>query len=203
MSVRNLAAPTRLLNWLIALAATAFAAAPVSAQNYYWNAPTGGAGTWDEATTSNWALNSGGPADQMWVNDGTITANFGNTAGNVTIADGANISAAALVFTTDGYLINRLTTGTLTLAGAGVIDTGTVNATIGAPIGGAVGLTKNGSGTLTSSGTNTYTGVTNVSTGTLLFTSTAALGATGAGNHTVVTGGASLTIGNNTISVGE
>ena len=45
--------------------------------------------------------------------------------------------------------------------------------------------------------------MTTVSAGTLLFTSTAGLGATGSGNNTVVNSGASLTLGNNAFNPAE
>src|SRR5688500_18952643 len=95
-------------------------AAPAPAQtDYHWNAPTGGTGTWD-TTAQNWATTSGGPVDYTWLNDGTERANFGNTAGTVTL--GTGITAYGLNFSTTGYTI---TGDTLTLAGAGgVVDTG-------------------------------------------------------------------------------
>ncbi len=72
------------------------------------------------------------------------------------------LSAYGLVFTADAY---TLAGGPLTLAGTGgVIDVGSgFSTTISAAVGGTVGLTKNGLGTLVLSGTNTYTGVTTVS----------------------------------------
>jgi len=76
----------------------------------------------------------------------------------------------------------------LTVAGAGPVRlTGIIS--------GAGGITKNGSGSSTLSGVNTYTGVTQISAGTLIVVSNNALGATTAGNDTVVSAGASLAIG--------
>jgi len=80
--------------------------------------------------------------------------------------------------------------GTLTVNGT--IDNGgmllTVSAggttTLGGAIGGAGGLTKSGTGTLTLGGINAYTGATSVSAGTLLVT-----GATHAASAVTVSGG--------------
>lgn len=102
--------------------------------------------------------------------------------------NGAGLFTVGGVVTTGGNL--------LTIDGSG-------NTTMTADISGGGGLTKVGTGTLTLTGNKTYTGVTNVNAGTLVFTGTASLGATGAGNDTVVASGASLTIGNNTISPAE
>src|SRR6267378_1438532 len=53
-------------------------------------------------------------------------------------------------------------------AGGAIIDTTNLNITIGQNLGGTGPLTKLGTGTLTLSGANTYTGTTTVSNGTLL-----------------------------------
>src|SRR5207245_1724648 len=80
-----------------------------------------------------------------------------------------------------------------TLTGATKIggDLGTL--TISGPIGGGVDLTKDGFGTLTLSGPNTYTGQTSVLAGTLNIQNATALGAVAAG--TTVQSGATLQIG--------
>jgi fibronectin-binding autotransporter adhesin len=173
-------------------------ATPAKAQtDYYWNAPNGGIGPWD-LTTQNWATLVAGPVDYTWLNNGNERANFGNTAGTVTL--GTGITAFGVNFSTSGYII---TGDTLTLAGAGgVVDTSTFDATINSIIGGAVGLTKSGQGTLTLGGANTYTGVTNVNAGAIVITNTTALGATGSGNETVIATGAAIHI-NNIINVAD
>jgi fibronectin-binding autotransporter adhesin len=186
---------------LIPFVALALSGLPANAQsNYYWNAGTGGGGAWDTSSTL-WSLNPGGPVDQTWLNDGTALANFGDTAGTVTVSSVLN--ASGLNFSTTGYIIAGSSGNSITLMGGGVIDTASFNATVGAVLDGSVGLTKNGTGTLSISGTNLYTGVTTVNAGTLLFTSTAGLGATGSGNNTVVNTGASLTLGNNAFNPSE
>ncbi len=155
-----------------ALLALALTAAPAAAQtDYFWNAPTGGTGTWD-ITTQLWSTTATGPVDYTWTNSGTERANFGNTAGTVTL--GTGITAYGLNFSTSGYTV---TGNTLTLAGAGgVIDTGASNATINSVIAGSVGLTKNGTGTLVLGGSNTFTGSVAVNAGTLSVSADANLG---------------------------
>lgn len=167
-------------------------ATPAKAQtDYYWNAPTGGTGPWDLATL-NWSTTVGGPVNYTWLNDGTERANFGDTAGTVTLSTG--ITAFGVNFSTSGYII---TGDTLTLAGAGgVVNTSTFDATINSNLAGTVGLTKNGTGTLTLGGSASgYTGVTNVNAGVLAITTNTALGDTTAGNGTTVSNGASLHLG--------
>src|SRR4051794_8486496 len=109
-----------------AVVALFVSSAPASAQtNYFWNAPTGAAGNWDLAT-QNWATVAAGPVNYTWTNSGVEVANFGNTAGTVTL--GTGITTFGVNFTTTGYII---TGNTLTLAGAGgVINTNAINATI-------------------------------------------------------------------------
>jgi autotransporter-associated beta strand protein len=63
-------------------------------------------------------------------------------------------------------------------------------------IGGGGGLSKAGAGTLALSGANTYSGVTTVNAGFLEIQNATALGATGAGNETVVNDGGTLAVRN-------
>ncbi|MCX6875910.1 MAG: autotransporter-associated beta strand repeat-containing protein, partial [Verrucomicrobia bacterium] len=126
--------------------------------------PNGGAGTWDGNSTANWwdgASNVKWPAAGGTDND----AVFANTAGTVALAAGG-VTANDLSFSTTGYLIQS---NTLTLNGTTptlTTDPG-VSATISSVVSGAAGLVKSGSGTLTLSGINNYSGGTNVNAGKL------------------------------------
>lgn len=137
---------------------------------YYYNPPVGGAGSWDTTGSTNWSTTPAGPAGVAWLNDGTAIANFGNTAGIVTL--GSAINAYGLNFltgtTAGGYVING-GGNTLTLGGVGNInsDLTAATSTINAQIAGSVGLSKTGLGLVTLGGANTYTGVTTVTSGYL------------------------------------
>jgi autotransporter-associated beta strand protein len=174
----------------LTLAASLFAGSRAAAQtDYYWNVP-GGGGTaaWD-TVTQNWTTTAvGGVNDYTWTSSGAERANFGNTAGTVTLATG--ITAYGLNFASDGYIISG---NTLTLAGTGgVIDTGGVNATINSAIAGTVGLTKNSSGILTLGSANTYTGGTTINAGVIAVGNNTALGGTATG--TTVASGAAIQV---------
>lgn len=131
----------------------------------------GGAGTWN-TTGTNWT-NSGGSINLKWQGG---TAVFGGPAGTVTL--GSAISAEGLTFNTAGYTISG--TNTLTLAGtAPEIDVTNAgdSATISAKLAGTAGLKVGGAGTLILTNTaNSYTGATQVSTGTLQIGSATAAG---------------------------
>jgi len=147
---------------------------------------------WDAATTSDWGTTSGGPYNQTWTAAGGgsgLQAFFEGTAGTVSV-NGA-VSAAGMVFSTDGYTLGG--SGTLTL-GNGLITTGSGSNNIGTLLAGAAGLTKLGLGTLTLTNANTYTGGTIVGAGTLYLPNTTAGGAT------VNNGGTLIMSGSNTLA---
>ncbi|MBZ9810849.1 MULTISPECIES: autotransporter-associated beta strand repeat-containing protein, partial [unclassified Mesorhizobium] len=182
-----------------ALLLLGLAASPAAAADLYWDANNtgvgvGGGGTWD-TTSSLWNTTGNGVAGPftIWNNAALDDAIFQGTVGTVTL--GAPITVHNLTFNTATYTIAGTGGNTLTLAGATPTITGT--ATISAVIAGTAGLTKAGGGTLTLSGSNTFTGGVNVNSGSLTVTSNAALGsasnvvnlANGAGLSTGTTGG--------------
>jgi autotransporter-associated beta strand protein len=145
------------------------------------------------------------------INGGAIvaTANnaLGTTAGNTVIGTGATLDVRATVAEPlnirgtgvggNGALISSTTgavSGTVTQAAASSIG-GNGNLTISGVVSGNFTLTKVGTGTLTLSGTNTYTSATVISAGTLVANNAAALG-TNAGGVTIASG-ATLDVRNN------
>jgi fibronectin-binding autotransporter adhesin len=153
---------------------------------YYWDpdgsatgndpntgAGLGGTGTWSAAATNWYEADTGFTGETSWKNDGTIGPFFIGTPGVVTL--GEPINTLFLTFKTNNY---SLTGSVLTLStnGAGSIDTGGFNATIGSEIAGTVGLEKLSAGTLTLTASNSYSGLTRVIMGTLTLSSAYALG---------------------------
>lgn len=134
--------------------------------------------------------------------DVTVSASGNNSLGGaLTVnsvrfdaAGASNVNAAggALTIATGGILVtpnvgNNTTTingGTITSGnGADLIiiqNNASGSMSVGSQIAGNIGLTKAGSGLLTLSGNNTYTGPTNVTAGTLAFSTPNALGNGGA-----------------------
>jgi len=128
----------------------------------------GGDGTWD-ATTTNWT-GVDGNNNSEWVE--TTFAVFQGVAGTVTVQNGFIPHVNGMQFVTDGYTLtgapvllgsqdNRI------IVGNGSIDSANVTATIASDLQGQTGFTKSGYGTLSLTGTNTYSGTTTVSEGTL------------------------------------
>lgn len=135
----------------------------------FWNTSgSGGTGNWDVTIDGNWNNPTFGAGNNsFWQpNDGTLRANFANTAGTVTIIE--PVTAYGVNFSTANYVITSSGGNTLTLAGPGGVINSNVAALISAPIAGSVGLTKTGSGSLTVNNANTYSGGTSVVGGTLI-----------------------------------
>lgn len=167
----------------------------------YWNGAVtspngsvnGGAGTWN-ATTTNWT-NAGGNATAAWGIDGF--AIFQGTAGTVSVSNaGGTISANGLQFAVGGYTVGG---ETLTLTGGspiirvgdGTAGGSAMTATVNTVLAGSSGLAKTDLGKLVLGGTNTYTGGTTLSGGTLQIASDANLG--GAGGLTLAGGTLAIT----------
>jgi autotransporter-associated beta strand protein len=108
----------------------------------------------------NWG-HSSGYYNSIWIDDSD--AIFEGTGAAVDV--GTITSVGSMTFNT-GYTLNG---GSVTMTGAGghfVTNAGTT--TINSSISGSVGLTKQGSGTLTLNGANFYSGITTISGGELL-----------------------------------
>ncbi len=130
-------------------------------------------GLWD--TAGNWsgdivATGSGSTADFNTLNitaDTTVNLNSPRTIGNLVFGDTDTASAAGWTLANNGTPANTLTlvgtTPTITVNALG----GTKTVTISAAVAGSSGLTKSGSGTLTLTAANSYSGATTVSDGTL------------------------------------
>jgi fibronectin-binding autotransporter adhesin len=164
------------------------------------------------------------------VSAGTLKLNNTAALGNTAAGNGTTVSSGAVLdlngitlagaellsltgtgISSNGALINSsgsaaTFSGNITLGNVTNSIGGTGNITLSGAIsaaGTATALTKVGANTLTLSGTNSYTGVTTVSSGTLRLGSTTALGATTAGNGTTVTSGAVLDLNGITLSGAE
>jgi autotransporter-associated beta strand protein len=139
-------------------------------------------GNWDSDVTHNWSDNGFGGFTWQDFND----AIFGATgAGPVTIAS-SGVVANSLTFNVAGY---TLAGGDLVLSGPGIVAN--ADALISSNVTGIAGLAKSGTGMLTLSGANTYTGVTTLSGGTLALDNANALG-----------GGGNITFGGGTLKFG-
>ena len=136
------------------------------------NIVQGGGGTWDDSGTNSWATDQTGGTNTIWTVNGA--ARFGAAAGGPPFGGTVEIdgqpSFSAMTFAADGYTLadGNITSGALQVGPGGAtitVDTGT--ATISAPLTGSSDLVKQGSGTLSLSGANTYSGSTFVNAGTL------------------------------------
>jgi autotransporter-associated beta strand protein len=126
------------------------------------------------------------------------------TVGSATAGQNVSITLGGAQSWTDNSA-NALTIQNAVTNGANLLTVaGTGNTTISGAIGGLGGLTKNDGGTLTLSGTNTYTGVTTISAGTLSVSADANLGNAnslvfaGTGSNLKVTGTTLTTFGTHT-----
>ncbi len=141
----------------------------------------GGAGVWQHSSgNDNWTEAAG--LVNAGYSDGSFAV-FGGTAGTVTVDNGlGQVTTGGMQFASNGYTITgggvALTGGQATIrvgdgsnAGAGY------TATISAALSGASELVKTDAGTLVLTGTNSYTGGTRITGGTVQVASDANLGA--------------------------
>ncbi|MDZ7620428.1 MAG: autotransporter-associated beta strand repeat-containing protein [Patescibacteria group bacterium] len=163
--------------------------------NGTWTNPAGGGWT----QNANWsggliANGAGSTADFSTLDltaDATVTVDTQRVIGHLRFSDTA---AEGSPETYKSWTLNAGTAGALILdvdSGAPTITVGNGAATINVPIAGSRGLTKTGTGRLTLSGANVYSGETRVEgAGVLAISNATALGATNEG--TTVVGGNQL-----------
>jgi len=166
---------------LLTLIACALATRPARAATGTWSGAA--TGTWD-TTATNWTGVSGTPWDST--NGLTDNAVF-NTASLAAVVSGT-VNTNGITFNTSGSLSN----GVINLAGTTpfISVTSSITGTMNSALAGAAGLIKSGTGTLILTASNTYSGATTISTGTLQI-----------GNGTNATAGAGtgvLTLSNST-----
>ena len=153
-------------------------------------AMSGSAATTSTSSTSIFTLGSASVGtDVLTMTGGTINigASAGNTGflrlnGNVSVASSANVASISSISTAASTLnLSNLGAATRTFnvatgTGAALGNELTISASIVDGSGGAGGILKSGTGTMTLSGTsNTYTGLTNVTTGALSISSSGSL----------------------------
>jgi autotransporter-associated beta strand protein len=160
--------------------------APVGT-TYTWTG-TGGGGTWENGQQ--------GSFNASYANSGISVTEFAGTGETVNVAE-AGVQVGQLKFLTSGYF---LAGGPISLGLGTVTADPATTTTITAPLTGSAGLTKNGGGLLVLAGTNTYTGATTVSAGTLQIAADSALG--DAANDLVI-GGTLKTTASASLSAGR
>ncbi len=171
------------------------------AATYTWDADgtaplNDGGGNWNATGGNNWY--DGTSAYGAWGNTTADVAVFGvgsGAAGSITVG---TVTANGLTFNATGSGAYTLSGGTLTLGGTTPAIVANASATIGSVMAGAgVGFTKSGSGSLTLSTANTYSGNVTVNAGTLRSTAGAIGSNTGLGQNNTVTvnAGATLDVG--------
>lgn len=142
----------------------------IHAQVLFWdpNGSTAGtsvSGNWD-TITPNWTATVDSGANSVWTQGGFATfgvdANYTVTLTQPITIGGVTVSGSAGVLTIAGTSPNNLSLGNSL-----IFDTGARTSIVSAPIIGAFDLTKAGTGNLTLSAANTYSGGTFLSAGTV------------------------------------
>lgn len=187
MNTRNITRPKFTPALPMILCGMALSAISLHADNGTWSNVTT-SGDWNTAANWNGGTIAGG-VDAVATLQAPLPAALLNINLDVDVTLGGITFESPGASTATGWTIGSTGGHTLTLA------TSTANApilnvrgtqTISAQILGTQGFRKTSGGKLTLSGNNLYTGVTTLSDGNMTITSDNALGATGAGNGTVV-----------------
>ena len=153
---------------------------------FFYTASGGVSYTWTgDGLGAIWQDVGNGHFGSAYANTLTTPATFTGTGETVTLS--GNVQSSGLTINSDAY---TFTSSTLELGAAGVtVANAAHTATIQSVIAGSAGLNKAGAGKLILSGTNTYTGINNISAGTLSISADANLGAVA---NTVQLGGGKL-----------
>jgi autotransporter-associated beta strand protein len=169
---------------ILCLAVLAFSAGATLAVDYTWT--NGGSDLLWNTTSTNWTTGSG---NIIWADSNA--AIFGATGAGAITVSGTQV-VTGLTTDANGY---SLSGGTIDLGAATTTFTINNDISIGSVLGGGTnGLTKAGNGTLTLSNTNTYTGATTISAGSLKLGGSSAIASTSA---LTVNGGSLDLNGNN------
>jgi autotransporter-associated beta strand protein len=193
----------RLRRWLLLGSAFAVAAVlwqePARAQSGTWTAVSG---SW--STGTNWSgstIASGTGNTAFFTSTGTTTLDTSRTIGTISSGSGLRVIQGSGV-----TLTLATSSGIPTLTGT--VGSGTLG--ISAAIAGTQGFQKTGTSTLVlggtnPGGTNTFSGTALLQSGTTIISNIDALGASGAGNETVVASGAQLQIstGGSPVTINE
>ncbi|MDI1255396.1 MAG: YDG domain-containing protein, partial [Flavobacterium sp.] len=119
---------------------------------FFWDADanttaaTGGTGTWDNATTSNWRTPSATGSLTTWSTNTTpLEATFAGTAGTISATGAITFTAPKFNFDTSGYTLASTSTATVTLSGNIVLGNNvnlnfSPNVNIGAPVSGTFSI---------------------------------------------------------------
>jgi autotransporter-associated beta strand protein len=133
--------------------------------------------------------------------NGVSVAPLAPTGNSATINLGMTLAAAQSFTTPTNFDLNL--GGTVDLNGFVLTVSGSGTLNLAGPVVGAGGLVKISSGTLSLSGDNTFTGVTEIRSGFLEVRSNNALGATGSGNDTLFANGGTMTMSGTNLVVPE